>query len=346
MEFLSGRILAPCANYSPNYGDPRNTTQPAGRIIDGQGNVLVPRTFFYDWDRLGREKWSLEVRERWLEERRLIGEVRRRMVAEQRNGGGPFYLDFSEATDEEAAYIEWSIGNEGKGTQFLRYFLGEEKADLRKNRQEYAGFSMRELSGYSSAGLWVNRDLETEVKNLFAVGDVLGGFPFGASPAAFTMGWHAGGLAAQRAGKERELLSFDPEVVAARRGLCEEILGRKRGFYWKEVEIYVQNVMDFYCGDVRSEPMLRRGLERLEDARSAPLRAENPHELARSMDVKSIIDVAEMILRASIERKETRLAPTPFRRTEYPRQDDDHWLCFLAARREGSDFRFSTYPVG
>ena len=237
MEFLSGRILAPCANYSPNYGDPRNTTQPAARIIDGQGNVLVPRTSFYDWENLGKEKWSLEVRKRWLEERRTIGEARRHMVAEQRNGGGPFYLDFSEATDEEAAYIEWSIRNEGKGTQFLRYFLGEEKADLRRNRQEYAGYSVRELSGYSSAGLWVNKDLETDVRNLFGVGDVVGGFPFGASPAAFAMGWHAGGMAAQRAKEERELLPFGDEVVKAQARGCARIFwdgtGGSTGGKWR-----------------------------------------------------------------------------------------------------------------
>ncbi|RJR43238.1 MAG: FAD-dependent oxidoreductase [Desulfobacteraceae bacterium] len=345
MEFLSGRILAPCANYNPNYGDPRNTTQPAARIIDGQGNVLVPRTFFYDWENLGKEKWSLKMRKDYLEERRVIGEARRFMVEQHRSGGGPFYLDFSEATDEEKAYIEWSIGHEGKGTQFLRYFLGEEKADLRKNMQEYAGYSVRELSGYSAVGLWVDENLETELKNLFAIGDVAGGIPFGASPAAFTMGWHAGGTAAKRAKEEGELLSFDEGVVDARKRLCEEILGRKRGFYWREVETYVQNVMDFYCGDVRSDAMLRRGLERLEDAKGAPLKAENPHELARSLDVKSIIDVAEVVLRASMERKETRLAPTPFRRAEYPQKDDAQWLCFLAIQKQGNDFVFTRFPV-
>ena len=346
MELLSGRILAPCANYGPNYGDPRNTTQPAARIIDGKGNVLVPRTWFYDWEKLGKEKWSLEVRNKWLEERRTIANARRHMVAEQRNGGGPFYLDFSEATDEEAAYIEWSIRNEGRGTQFLRYFLGEEKADLRRNKQEYAGFSIREISGYSAAGLWVSGDLETDVRNLFGVGDIVGGLPFGASPAAFAMGWHAGKMAAERAGEEKALLSFKEDAVKARSSLCQEILGRKRGFFWKEVETYVQNVLDFYCGDVRSEPMLRRGLERLEDAKEAPLRAENPHELARSMDVKSIIDIAEVTMRASIERKESRMAPTPFRRAEYPEQDNEHWLRFLAVRKDGHDFKFTTFPVG
>jgi len=49
---------------------------------------------------------------------------------------GPFYLDFSEGTEEELQYIEWSISHEGKGTQFLRYFKGEEGADLKDNPQE------------------------------------------------------------------------------------------------------------------------------------------------------------------------------------------------------------------
>ena len=57
-----------------------------------------------------------------------------------KRGEGPFYLDFSEATDYEKEYIEWSIRNEGKGTQFMRYFSDEEGADLRKNPQEYSGY--------------------------------------------------------------------------------------------------------------------------------------------------------------------------------------------------------------
>ena len=70
IEFLSGRTLAPCGNYNPNYGDPRNTVQPAGRIIDEKGNVLVPRTQFYNWDKLGQEKWTEELRKRRLEGRK------------------------------------------------------------------------------------------------------------------------------------------------------------------------------------------------------------------------------------------------------------------------------------
>jgi succinate dehydrogenase/fumarate reductase flavoprotein subunit len=261
-------------------------------------------------------------------------------------GEGPFYLDFSEATDEEAAYIEWSISHEGKGRQFLRYFKGEEGADLRKNRQEYVGLWPREISGTAAKGLWVDKDLETEIRNLFGAGDEVGGLPWQASPGAFTQGWHAGGMAARRAADQREFLAVDAHKEKDRKRMCEEILERQEGFHWREVETGVQNLMDFYCGNIRSEGLLLRGIERLEDAKSAPLKAENPHELGRCLDVKSIIDNAELVLRSSLERKESRPGPLGFVRADYPDQDDENWLVFLAVRKLAENtFEFSKLPT-
>src|SRR4030042_117255 len=84
---------------------------------------------------------------------------------------------------------------------------------------------------------------------------------------------------------------------------------------------------------IRGEGLLRRGLKRLEYARDAPLKAENPHELSRSLEVKSIIDNAELLLRSSIERRESRPA-LDFRRGDFPDQDDQNWLVFLAVRKD------------
>ena len=77
--------------------------------------------------------------------------------------------------------------------------------------------------------------------------------------------------------------------------------------------------------------------------RLAPLKAENPHELGRCLDVKSIVDNAELVLRSSLERKESRPIPFGFRRTDYPEQDDKEWSGFLAIQREDGEFRFSKY---
>ena len=350
IEFISGGSgIGAAGNYGPNYGDPRNTTQPAARIIDDKGNIIVPRTQFYDWDKLGKEKWTPEVRQKWLEERQVVvaGGRQRMSKGYSEEGAGPFYLDFTEATDDEVDYIEWSIKNEGLGTQFMRYFKNEEGLDLRKNAQEYVGFfGGRELSANSAKGLWVDKDLETtDLKNLFAAGDEVAGLNWSSGPGAITQGWHAGSMAAKRAKAQKEFLPVSEDLMRARKQMCSEILNRERGFYWKDVETHVQDLMDFYCGQIRSEGLLSRGLERLEDAKVAPLKAENPHELARALDVKSIIDNAELVLRSSRERKETRLAPGGFRRAEYPEQDNENWLCFLGIRKENGEFKFTKYPV-
>ena len=347
IEFFTNILgLGPCGFYNPNYGDPRNTVQPAARIIDGKGNVIVHRTQFYDWESLGKEKWTKDVRKTWLEDRKAWRSGRAGLVKRLAAGDGPFYLDFSEATDKEAAYIEWSISHEGKGRQFLRYFKEEEGADLRKNRQEYVGAWPREISGTSAKGLWVDKDLETEIRNLFGAGDEVGGLPWQASPGAFAQGWHAGSMAAGRAAAQKGFLVVEDENLTERKRICEEILDQREGFHWREVETGVQNLMDFYCGDIRSKGLLLRGIERLEDAKSAPLRAENPHELGRCLDVKSIIDNAELVLQSSLERKESRPGPLGFVRADYPEQDDENWLAFLAVRKSKSgSFKFDKLPV-
>jgi succinate dehydrogenase/fumarate reductase flavoprotein subunit len=97
---------------------------------------------------------------------------------------------------------------------------------------------------------------------------------------------------------------------------------------------------------VRSKGLLERAIVRLEDAKAAPLKAENPHELGRALDVKSIIDNAELILRSSLERTETRMVPFAFVRADYPEQDDKNWLCFLATRKEDEGrFAFRKIPL-
>jgi succinate dehydrogenase/fumarate reductase flavoprotein subunit len=55
--------------------------------------------------------------------------------------------------------------------------------------------------------------------------------------------------------------------------------------------------------------------------------------------VKAIIDNAELVLRSSLERKESRPIPFGFRRADYPQQDDKNWKIFLAIQKD-ADSRF------
>jgi succinate dehydrogenase/fumarate reductase flavoprotein subunit len=138
----------------------------------------------------------------------------------------------------------------------------------------------------------------------------------------------------------------DDEPLEAMQQLCSCMLNRKLGYHWTQLELAVQDIVDYYCGDERSENYLKRGLERLDQLRSeTPLKAENAHELGRCLEVRSIIENAEMVMRASLERKESRLRPSPFVRADYPEQDDTNYLCFLNQKLVNGEVRFSKIPV-
>jgi len=324
-----------------NLGSPRNTVQPAGSVI-GPAGPIVPRTYFYDWSQLGKEKVDpFETRRAFLE----VG-VAPPYSQMHREGGGPFYLDLTGGTEEEIRYIEWSIGNEGKGSYFLEYLKSQEGFDFRKDKLEWLPNS-REMAGTAASGYVVDTNMETEVPGLFAAGDDVGGVPWMCSPGAFTMGWKSGEKAALAAKKQTAFRSGGEEKIESLKEFCSKA-SSKEGLYWREVEMAIQNIMDYYACDVRSEPMLSRGLERLSEIRhNVSFKAENPHELMRCLEVQSVLDNSEMILAASRERKESRTGTRGlgFMRLEYPERDDKNWLAFLALRLKGKGFEFKKIPI-
>jgi succinate dehydrogenase/fumarate reductase flavoprotein subunit len=342
MELLTGLWFNIGGN-EINLGSPRNTTQPAGSITGLRGEVFVPRTQFYDWSKLGQEKINAaEVRREWLQSR---AEGFLDYFALRKQGKGPCFLDLTGGTEEEIRYAEWSISHEGKGYWWLDYLKNQENFDFRKDKLEYLP-NTRELSIAQAAGVVVDKNLETELKGLFAAGDEVGGLPFSSSPGAFTMGWQAGDLAARRAKKQNSLLTANDEPVEQLKHLCSKMLERKIGFHWTELELAVQNIVDHYCGDERSENYLKRGLERLKQLKEeTPLKAENPHELGRCLEVGSIIENAEMVMRASLERKESRKRPSRFIRADYPEEDDKNFFCFLSQQRKDGAVRFSKISI-
>jgi len=341
MEFLSPSMFA-IGNFELNLGAPRNTTQPAGSVVDGDGEVIVPRTHFYDWEKLGKEK--VDAAEALRNQLGAGPRARPDYFSMYNQGKGPFYLDLTGATEEEIAYIEWSISHEGKGSYFLDYLKNQEKFDFRKDKLEWLPNS-REMAGTASSGLVVNRDLETGIKGLFAAGDEVGGLPWVCAPGAVTMGWHAGEMAAREAMDQKTFIDVKGDKLNALTSFCAGIFETKEGLHWREIEMAVQNIVDFYAGNVRTEKMLLRGIERLRDIKkNISFRAENPHELARCLEVKSVIENAEMVLRASLERQESRKVPFGFYRADFPETNDDYFA-FFGMRLKGEEVEFSKIDI-
>ncbi len=342
MEFLGARRYG-LANYETAGRPPRNTWQPAAAIITHTGKTVVEKTTFpemgdYEEDsRIDAE----ETRRKWLERGGITprGMPSRKDMQES----GPFYVDCTRGTEDEISYVEWALSHEGKCHQLLRH-LREEGIDLRRDRLEL-GLGSREVGNLAASGLIVDQNMETEIKGLFASGDEIGGIPFGASPAAFTTGWHAGDMAGRKAKeRKRTTLSGDRQLESLKE-ICTAMFAAGDGFTWREIEDTLQNVMDTYCGDVKSEGMLKRGLERLQYIRDQPLKVSSAHELARALEVRSLLDNAEMILRTSLVRQETRKHPSGFYRVDFPDQDDKDWFCFSSIRLEKGEFICGRIPL-
>jgi succinate dehydrogenase/fumarate reductase flavoprotein subunit len=342
MEFLSPANFS-IGNFEINLGSPRNTTQPAGSVVDANGEIIVPRTSFYNWESLGKEK--AEFPSVSGKQDPSSPRVRPHYFQLHNQGKGPFYLDLTGGTEEEIRYIEWSISHEGKGFFFLDYLKNQENFDFRRDKLEWLPNS-REMAGTAASGLVVNNDLETGMMGLFAAGDEVGGVPWSASPGAFTMGWHAGEMAAKEAMNQKAFLNVPKDKINALRELYHDFFKNKDGLHWREIEMAVQNIVDHYAGDVRTEKMLMRGIERLKNIKEhVSFTAENPHDVGRCLEVMSVIDNADMVFRASLERKESRPRPFGFFRADFPQENNEDYFAFLSMRFNGDQIEFSKIPL-
>jgi succinate dehydrogenase/fumarate reductase flavoprotein subunit len=61
--------------------------------------------------------------------------------------------------------------------------------------------------------------------------------------------------------------------------------------------------------------------------------------------VISVLENAEMVLRASVERKESRRIPFGFYRADFPDKNDQEYFTFLGQRLKGKGVEFSKVEI-
>jgi succinate dehydrogenase/fumarate reductase flavoprotein subunit len=225
-----------------------------------------------------------------------------------RSGKGPVYMDCRGISDSDYDYMMYGLTNEGN-TAMLNY-MKEDKIDIRKNPIEFMTYEMT-----TRGGINYNEKGETSVNGLYAAGDEF----FGGISNASTFGWIAGENSARFAQKgavpEAGLIA---KIVKGKKELPAEIRGRKDGVTWQEANIAVQQVMFDYAGTVRTENLLHAGMHHLAKLKEKiynSLAAKNQHELMHCIEVLNLVDIAEIVVAAVAERKETR---GKYSRLDYP----------------------------
>lgn len=213
-----------------------------------------------------------------------------------------------------------------------------------------AGGSENQLSG-----VWpVNTKCASSVPGLYAAGDccctwcwgsIVTGAPWGLMPAAVT-GKRAGAGAAELAMQTKKPVKVDQEEVARLKNIMYAPTERKGGFSPRWVTQLLQNtMMPYYVLHIKHGERLQAALtmvEFLRDRLVPKLIAKDPHELRLAHETKNMVLNAEMILRASLFRTESR---GHHYREDYPRRDDPKWLAWTKIKEEKGKMKLFKEPV-
>lgn len=277
--------------------------------------------------------------ERFIECDYWSGQMMWEFHQELEGGNGPVFLKLDHLAEETIQTIEEILhGNErpsrgqfhaGRGTDYRTQMVEMHISEI--------GF----CSGHSASGVWVNERAETSVKGLYAAGD-MAAVPHNYMLGAFTYGWFAGVNAAEYV-NGRDFAEPDAVAVENEKARVYAPLSRGHGLPPAQIEYKLRRFVNDYLQPPKVTRKMQIGLQRFtEIEHDLPrMKADNPHELMRAMEVSVIRDCAEMAARASLYRQESRWG-LYHHRVDHPRRDDDAWFCHthLKKAEDGSMISF------
>jgi len=155
-------------------------------------------------------------------------------------------------------------------------------------------------------GINADGDFKATMKGLYAIGDCVSGCHDVANAAT---GGFLLGDSIHASINETEQPAIDEAQVENHKEMAMAPLAAKDGTEPLELESAIRYICNRYIGLFRAEGKLREGKRRLGSLRREflpRLKARNPHELMRALEVRSIIDLAELHIDACLERTETR----------------------------------------
>ncbi len=263
------------------------------------------------------------------------------MALEAREGKGPFYLDCSPMKPEDKDMMQprggWTKLQYGKLQKMgLKFF--EQKTEW-----------MPAFHGTMGGAVKTNLKMETAVPGLF-----VGGRLRSTDTGVYMGGWALctcaafGCWAGQNAGKyaaSSESSQLDADKIAAFKQKIYAPLG-KNGPDLEEVIRKVQNaVFPYEVIILKKAKNLTAALGQVEAIRDEVLPQmgdTDPHYLRKLIEVRNMTITAELMLRASLMRTESRASHY---REDYPKRDDSNWLKWIIIRKDRDKLKLSTEPM-
>jgi succinate dehydrogenase/fumarate reductase flavoprotein subunit len=264
------------------------------------------------------------------------------LKAELLQGKGPLYFDMRGASDElkgKTAFIE----------KYIPEHVGQslyEKSRPLDVWKEPIEFEVRQQSHMHSgqAGIGIDSEARSSIAGLYGAGDTTGGGHKSSSMGAFVFGARSGRNAAEYAHKAPDTDIDEAEIQAEKERVFAP-LKQQEGYQWFELQDKVRQIVTDYAFFMRSEPKLKRGLERvghIKDSYLPQLTARTPRDLMRGLETQSLFTIAELHMQAALFRTESRFMPNGFHyRIDYPERDDKNWTKLSVIRKAGGKMQIS-----
>jgi len=272
-----------------------------GRVVNVNGDVLENKT---------EKSEVISWRGRNLVEQILL---------EEREGRGPCYWDLSHLPESQIEVFYWHVRSEAA----IREEFQKDRGVWGLRGSKFL-FEIKVKPSDILGGVLTNEDMATSIEGLYACGNAACS---GSIPGASVTGHVAGENAAREALKSGDELELDSSLVSSITNCIRVFNGIKGGLNPVTFERKVRKVLDEYAGIYKSEGMLKRGLEILEQVgkKFMPLiHARNSHEVMRALEAKNIWLSAKMHLKASMLRNESRpyfMSSMGHCRIEYPEKE-------------------------
>ncbi len=249
------------------------------------------------------------------------------------NGTGPAYIDCTQTSAEDLAFMREGMISEGLTT--LVDYMDRTGLDVSRHAVEFMQYEPHIIG----RGLEIDIDGQTSIPGLYAAGDMVGNFRADIAGAA-VYGWIAG----RHAGNSRTAASLKDvnknAFIDERAELYSSLYERKSGAAWKEANLALQQIMDSYAAAgphrLRSASLLTAGLKYMGDLRKnaeAELCVQDAHSLMRAIECLDLMDNGEIVMHAALERKESR---DMHRRADYTFTNPLLSDKFLTVRKENN----------